>query len=221
MLSVLNKDYIVSNKHVRCFDSTHRGSAHVDPDALDRVMFIMTFVAKPRSRAESRQMIQGITFSLRWDMWGHTWQEDLLHADTEMIQPWATLRALGLYKKQNAVWGVDYITGSCERIAKEDFGFFREHLDEFIGFGGFKFLPKWLQGQVSDEDGWPEFLMDTVRRCESFMKGLVFQLAICYIVLFFTVSMSSWWAWFEGTHGSILLRFDSIGCHLLRGSIVV
>ena len=154
-------------------------------------MFIMTFAAKPRPRAESRQIIQGITFSLRWDMWGFTWQ-DLLRADTEMTQPWATLRALGLYKKPGAEWGVDYITSSCERIAKEDFGFFREHLDDFISFGGFKFIPKWLQGQVSEDDkdeSWPEFLLDTIERCESFMKGISFQLAVCYIVLLFTISM--------------------------------
>lgn len=172
-------------------DSTHRGSAHYDPDALERVMFIMTFTAKPRSRAESRQIIQGITFSLRWDMWGFTWQ-DLLHADTEMIQPWATLRALGLYKKPEAEWGVDYITSSCERIAKEDFGFFREHLDDFISFGGFKFIPQWLQGQVNEDDedeSWPEFLLDTIERCEAFLRSISFQLAFCYVVLFFTISM--------------------------------
>ena len=151
-------------------------------------MFIMTFVAKPRSRAESRQIVQGITFSLRWDMWGHTWQ-DLLHADTEMTQPWATLRALGLYKKPNAVWGVDYVTSSCERIAKEDFGFFREHLDDFISFGGFRFIPPWLQGEVGEDESWPEFLLDTLERCEAFMRGVSFQFAVFYVVFFFTFSM--------------------------------
>lgn len=173
-------------------DSTHRGSAHTDPNAADRVMFIMTFVAKPRPRAESRQIIQGITFSLRWDMWGHTWQ-DLLHADMEMTQPWATLRSLGLYKKPHAVWGEDYVSGVVQRIAKEDFGFFREHLDDFVSFGGFKFIPQWLQGDVSeneDEGSWREFLTETMERCEGFMKGVAFQVAICYIVIFFSVSMA-------------------------------
>jgi ectoine hydroxylase-related dioxygenase (phytanoyl-CoA dioxygenase family) len=59
-------------------NSYHRGSAHTDPDALDRVMLILTFVPRPEERAESRQMSQGITFSLRWDMWGHT-LDDLAH----------------------------------------------------------------------------------------------------------------------------------------------
>lgn len=50
-------------------NSWHRGAAHTDKDALDRVMLILTFVPKPMERAEIRQMSQGITFSLRWDMW--------------------------------------------------------------------------------------------------------------------------------------------------------
>jgi hypothetical protein len=50
-------------------NSYHRGSAHIDPNGIDRVMLILTFVPRPNKRAESRQMSQGITFSLRWDMW--------------------------------------------------------------------------------------------------------------------------------------------------------
>jgi hypothetical protein len=50
-------------------NSWHRGGAHTDPNAIDRVMLILTFVPKPKDRAETRQMSQGITFSLRWDMW--------------------------------------------------------------------------------------------------------------------------------------------------------
>ena len=65
---------------------------------------------------ESRQLSQGITFSLRWDMWGHT-LSDLAKADTAMTQPWATLRALGLYKAKDADWGIDFVTGSTHRIA--------------------------------------------------------------------------------------------------------
>jgi len=47
-------------------NSFHRGAAHVGKDAPDRVMLILTFVPKPVERAESRQLSQGITFSLRW-----------------------------------------------------------------------------------------------------------------------------------------------------------
>jgi hypothetical protein len=50
-------------------NSYHRGSAHIDPNGVDRVMLILTFVPRPTKRAESRQMSEGITYSLRWDMW--------------------------------------------------------------------------------------------------------------------------------------------------------
>ena len=56
-------------------DSWHRGSAHVDPNGLDRVMMVTTWVPRPQRRAESRQMAQGITYSLRWDHWGFTWND--------------------------------------------------------------------------------------------------------------------------------------------------
>jgi Phytanoyl-CoA dioxygenase (PhyH) len=42
-------------------NSWHRGSAHTDPRAQDRVMLILTFVPQPVSRAESRMMSQGIS----------------------------------------------------------------------------------------------------------------------------------------------------------------
>ena len=96
-------------------NSYHRGTAHTDPNAPDRVMLILTFVPKPEEKAESRQLSQGITFSLRWDMWGHTlW--DLAQADTRMTRPWATLRALGLYKPKDATWGIDYVSSATMRM---------------------------------------------------------------------------------------------------------
>jgi Phytanoyl-CoA dioxygenase (PhyH) len=51
-------------------DSIHRGAAFTEPNAPDRIMFIVSFSPKPKKRAETRQMTQGLTFQLRWDMWG-------------------------------------------------------------------------------------------------------------------------------------------------------
>lgn len=145
-------------------NSYHRGTAHTDPNAPDRVMLILTFVPKPEERSESRQLSQGITFSLRWDMWGHTlW--DLQEADKRMKQPWATLRALGLYKPKDAAWGVDYVSSALLRMANEDNGFRRDELDAFLERGGFPWLPQFLHGQVKDNENWHEFLVDTVERC--------------------------------------------------------
>ena len=43
-------------------NSWHRGMAHTDPDAPDRVMLILTLSPKPREAAESRLFSLGITF---------------------------------------------------------------------------------------------------------------------------------------------------------------
>jgi len=165
-------------------NSYHRGSAHTDPDALDRVMLILTFSPRPNKRAESRQMSQGITFSLRWDMWGHT-LFDLEEADARMVHPWALMRALGLYKRPDAEWGVDFITGSSMRIANGDYGYKPDELDDFIDAGGIYWLPKFLQGTKELEtDSWYEYLQDTFFKCQDFAE-LVFRCVVGAYIAFF------------------------------------
>mmetsp|Transcript_23893 Transcript_23893/g.36928 ORF Transcript_23893/g.36928 Transcript_23893/m.36928 type:complete len:971 (+) Transcript_23893:205-3117(+) len=170
-------------------DSWHRGAAHTDPNGDDRVMLILTFVPKPRERAESRQMAQGITFSLRWDMWGHTWS-DLQKASTAMKPFWATLRALSLYKPKDASWGVDYISGSSMRIANHDNGFRRDELDDWIARGGFKYLPNFLEGTVKDdEESWYEYLHSTVLKCKDFFEFLNQVALVAYLVTVLLISL--------------------------------
>lgn len=169
-------------------NSWHRGGAHTDPDGLDRVMLILTFVPKPIDRAETRQLSQGITFSLRWDMWGHT-LNDLATADTAMTQPYATLRALGLYKRKSASWGIDYITSATIRAANDDNGFTSDDLDTVMGRGGLTFLPAFLQNFDIDwdrGDSWPEFIDGTTEKCLKFF-GKLSKIAIAGYVAFFTV----------------------------------
>ena len=50
-------------------NSFHRGSAHIDPNAPDRVMVALSVGPKPRPKAESRQVSQGSLMSLRYDQW--------------------------------------------------------------------------------------------------------------------------------------------------------
>lgn len=171
-------------------NSYHRGTAHVDPKAQDRVMLILTFVPKPEEKAESRQLSQGITFSLRWDMWGHTLY-DLAQADERMTQPWATLRALGLYKEKDASWGIDYVSSATMRMANEDNGFRLDELDVFLERGGFSWLPQFLNGQISQDENWHDFLHDTVERCLeffSYLNGFVVGLYIIVLVAVCVVS---------------------------------
>lgn len=160
-------------------------------------------------------MSQGITFSLRWDMWGHTWY-DLMNAATVMTQPWATLRALGLYKTANADWGIDYISGASMRIANYDNGFRNFDLVNFVKRdGGFKFLPSWLHGYVGDdgETSWPEFLADTLGRCTEFMTYVSAGAVGAYVLLFFLVSLGQ-----EGNVKSGMRRF---GRALFRLAIMI
>jgi hypothetical protein len=102
--------------------SFHRGAAHIDPYAPHRVVFIITFSPRPIQRGETRMLGQGGSYSLRWDMWGHT-LNDLEHAPTTMVQPWTTLRALGIYKPSNADWGWDLISQHSMRAANSDTGY--------------------------------------------------------------------------------------------------
>jgi ectoine hydroxylase-related dioxygenase (phytanoyl-CoA dioxygenase family) len=172
-------------------NSWHRGGAHTDPDGIDRVMLILTFVPKPLARAETRQLSQGITFSLRWDMWGHT-LNDIATADTSMTQPWATLRALGLYKSKQASWGIDYITSASIRTANEDNGFRPDDLDEFISRGGFPFLPDWLENfdiDWDDGESWPAYIKGTKELCEHFFEKVSKVALGVYVVSFLLVAI--------------------------------
>ncbi len=134
-------------------DSWHRGGAHTDPDGPDRVMLILTFVPKPRERAESRQLAQGIPFSLKWDHWGFTWA-DLVTGRFSF----PCLRSISLFKRADAVWGIDYISSSSMRIANHDNGFQRDELDTFIRNGGIWYLPKSFNGTVNKDESLLEYL---------------------------------------------------------------
>ena len=100
----------------------HRGAAHRDPHGHDRVMLILSWIPKPKVEAESRQMVHGITYAMRWDMWGFTWY-DMRRASTVMVRPWNYLRSLGLYKPRDASWGLDWWTSSSMRAANKNNGF--------------------------------------------------------------------------------------------------
>ena len=167
-------------------NSFHRGSAHTDPNAPDRVMFILTLVPKPKEIAESRRMSQGITFSLRWDMWGHTW-DDLARADEYMGQPWATLRSLALYKPKDAVWGIDWFASSSMRSGGMETGFNDQAMEKFQRWGQLAWLPRFLQENDLDpyeEHVWVKYAVGTVKKVLSFVELIVFSAVGTYIVAF-------------------------------------
>jgi Phytanoyl-CoA dioxygenase (PhyH) len=102
------------NQHV-----WHRGGAHVDPDAPERILFILSFLARPDVHPDDfRQLSRGTYFHQKWNMWGHTVQ-DLRDPLRAMRPPWSVLRALSLWKAPSAHWGYDLITASVLRLANE------------------------------------------------------------------------------------------------------
>ena len=47
----------------------HRGAKHTDPEALERILFVMTFLARPDLTNDRRQLSRGTYFHMRWNMW--------------------------------------------------------------------------------------------------------------------------------------------------------
>ena len=44
----------------------HRGPEHTDPNALERIVFIVSFIARPN---DTRQLSRGTYFHMKWNMW--------------------------------------------------------------------------------------------------------------------------------------------------------
>ena len=173
--------------------TTHRGSAHRDPNGPHRVVFILTFAPRPltfrRNSVETRLIGFGGSYSLHWSQWGHT-VYDYQNPLQRMKQPYRTIRTLGLFNPYgNGNWGWDYITVSSARIASQDVGFTTGDLDTFLSEGGFTWLPKYLQGNATipaDDDetysyGWVDFLLETVNKCKSEITKVYFATLGGYI----------------------------------------
>lgn len=53
----------------------HRGAAMRDPHSVERVVLIVSFLARPNFQKDPRQLSRGTYFHQRWLMWGHTWSD--------------------------------------------------------------------------------------------------------------------------------------------------
>jgi hypothetical protein len=150
--------------------SIHRGAAHSDPNGSHRVLFIITFAPRPMDiRYETRMIGQGGSYSLKWDMWGHT-LHDFEHCETKMRQPWTTLRALGIYKPKDSQWGWDWLSQQSMRLANKDSGYDEvERLDDFVDNGGFGF-PKILSVPLLEGMSWRDYFRASIKRCKDFSE---------------------------------------------------
>lgn len=127
-------------------------------------------------------------------MWGLT-MKDLAIMDKIKGFPWKQLRALGIYKPMGShrskaeLWGWDYLTTTCSRIANDQMGFHHDDLDVVI-----KRIQKkskllyYLIGQKPDEDGltgteiWPKYFEETFARCVSYGKIAFGACSLLYFI---------------------------------------
>ena len=183
----------------------HRGSEHTDPNADHRVVFIVSFLSRPKFGIDNRQLSHGTYFHIRWDMWGHT-LNDLLDAKKYMSAPWAAIRSAGLWKPKDSRWGWDWLTVASLRIANDQNGYNPYDLvhcvKEFDLFG----LPHFLRGPVSSEDGfgWQAFIRGTLERFAIFFGAL--NLAILLVYLFLTKCIYLVQYYWSGGRNSGLFR---------------
>ena len=68
-------------------DTMHKGRAHTDPDAGDRVMFFVAFSESNQGPEDNRVFPLGDIHGLTWDMWGQT-LNDLATIDERPWRPW-------------------------------------------------------------------------------------------------------------------------------------
>jgi ectoine hydroxylase-related dioxygenase (phytanoyl-CoA dioxygenase family) len=77
-------------------DVFHRGTAHTDPSAPERVVVFLTFAGSRQGPNDHRSLPFGTVHSLNWKTWGHTIDEFL----TIKEKPWRPWHALGLYSSK-------------------------------------------------------------------------------------------------------------------------
>ena len=110
----------------------HRGAAHIDPNGPDRVILVMTFVSRPTTIGDKRQISLGGTYSLPWYLWGTTFSDYYNAAQQQahdknrrnepppqQLQLRTVLRSLGLIQGK----GWNLIDTISSRLPNEDYGY--------------------------------------------------------------------------------------------------
>mmetsp|Transcript_4135 Transcript_4135/g.8133 ORF Transcript_4135/g.8133 Transcript_4135/m.8133 type:complete len:653 (+) Transcript_4135:1539-3497(+) len=160
--------------------TTHRGRAHVEsaPDS-DRVLFILAFTPRPRhtkyiSDLETRGLSLGGSYATHWTQWGHS-VLDLADNWRFMWNPIKTLRALGLYKSRDALWGWDYISVLMIRFSNRDYPG-RQDLMTSLENGTLSVIPEFIRPPVKEDledtdTKWYHyyFFIDLAANCKSFL----------------------------------------------------
>ena len=187
------------NQHV-----WHRGGAHVDEHAPERIMFIVSFVARPFTTLDDqRQLSRGTYFHQKWNMWGHT-MYDLTNPMVYMKYPYSIFRCLSLYKSRTAHWGYDLITATYMRFANgqlEDPDLADRFVPSLVRYG----VPSFLHGRildhhdVDDDDNdqpltqsqlWTTFIEETIQNIYDFVFTWNMYAHGIYFGILFLVAMT-------------------------------
>mmetsp|Transcript_29447 Transcript_29447/g.71088 ORF Transcript_29447/g.71088 Transcript_29447/m.71088 type:complete len:893 (+) Transcript_29447:196-2874(+) len=151
----------------------HRGAAHDAEGSPERIVFILSFLGRPTSD-DPRQLARGTYFHMKWNMWGHTWQ-DLADSATSMARPWSILRALHLWKPSDRDWGYDLFTSATLRIANQQLGCDPGDLTTFVSevmvpLG----TPEFLHGtiDIDQDEAWLIYLKETIQNFNNFLQTI-------------------------------------------------
>ncbi|KAL3926570.1 MAG: hypothetical protein SGBAC_013423 [Bacillariaceae sp.] len=196
----------------------HRGTQHTDPDSSERIIFILSFIGRP---TDNRQLARGTYFHMKWNMWGHTWQ-DLADAATSMVSPWNILRCLHLWKAKGREWGYDLFTAATLRIANQQLGCEPHDLEGLLNVLAKNGFPEWLDGTIDLDHphAWQIYLRETIDITLAFLiKANKISVAV-YLVIFLGASATGRSGSRSPTRsfsGSVLLLFRTYGIAISLG----
>lgn len=152
----------------------HRGGAHTDPTAPERIVFILSFLSRPKSH-DPRMLARGTYFHQKWTMWGMTYR-DLMDPYKTMGKPWSILRCLSIWKPTDRNWGWDLVTSGYLRFSNgqlQDDDFY----DRFLPRLEELHFPSWLRGEVLLDDAqkqvWSHFIHTTIDNVFTFATNCV------------------------------------------------
>jgi hypothetical protein len=171
----------------------HRGTAHVDDDGPDRVMFIVSFLRRPVVD-DPRQLARGTYFHQKWLNWGSTWQ-DMTDAASALKRPWNILRCLHLWKSSDRQWGYDLFTATTLRIANAQMGGDGDALEQFInGVMTPLHYPERLQGTIDYEsdEAWQIYLRETISNTYGSLRKVNYTGHVGFVLFWLIVASISY-----------------------------
>ena len=186
----------------------HRGAEHRDPHGLERIVMIVSFLARPNMQTDPRQLSRGTYFHQKWNMWGHTWK-DLMDPMLSMQKPFSYLRCLSLWKPPHHSWGYDLITSGFMRFSNEQLD------DEAIRARLWPRLdqihfPEWLRSDLPNEyvmsqkESWKFFLEGTFERTLSFLRQVFWKSHVLYLAACALVAVGYHWSARHNKHATMV-----------------